>query len=143
MSTVTYNRNTTHRLIATDVGDTVPVTALFCGLSGTFDAKYFAGKVITALLTHTQAYNGTSPTHVHPIVQLSNDGTNWADYGVAVEDAASYMGVASAAAQAFTFDLTDISSLYMRLKYVPHNAGNANPGDSSTGKTTAVITVVV
>lgn len=133
-ATVTQATLSKDFLVMTDVGiDVSPINSYATDKDGVasdaFPGTYISGKVILAVAAVLDTLDGTNINHVTPIVQVSADGTTWAD-------AFTYEGGSSSAVTigtrwAMTIDLTDYFAPWYRIVYVAHTSAHATISDMS------------
>lgn len=129
-------------LVMTDVGlNATPADAYTTGtdavISDKFPALHLNNKIFTAVATIKEVVNGTSATHVTPIIQGSGDGTTWVD--LYTSEAYSSTALTLAHAWAMVIDLTGIHVPWIRIAYIIHTAAHAVLSDASTGDIQTVI----
>lgn len=144
-ATATVKTYLTNYMTLTDVGlDATPADKYATGtdavLSDKFPGLHIGGKQIVALAYVKEAANGTSANHLTPIMQVSGDGTTWAD--VMTLEAYSSAAVAATTTWAMVIDLTGIYAPYFRIAYIIHTSAHAVLADASTGDIKTIIYTV-
>lgn len=129
-------------LVLTDVGsDTTPVNSYTTNVDGVtsdaFPGLYLNNRVFTCVAATIDTINGTNVTHITPIVQISGDGTTWADAmtleayssGTFTTGNINSVGVK----WAITVDFTGRYAPWIRIAYIYHTSADATVSDAAAG----------